>query len=414
MTAATVPRDDGDRLRWVGLALVFGASTISYLDRQSIALLKPELERSFHWTDRDYGHISSAFQLATLASILIAGWLVDRVGLRRGYAAGVGVWSVAAMAQAVVTTVGGFIAVRATLAAAEAVGTPAAVKAVGGWFREKDRSFALGVMNTAPNAGAVMAPLLIPPMAVLFGWKATFAITGAFGFLWLVCWFAMPQATPASKDSATTPLLHRNVVGVLTSKGTWTIAVLKFLTDFVWAFMLSWAPDLFHKRYGLDTGALQLPIAAVFTLAGLGAFFGGWFSSYLLRSGRSLNFARKTPMALAAVMATPAPLVMFAPGLWTGVALIGMVLAAHQIFSTNVFGLATDITPNRDLGLVVGLGATLANLSALGMHELTGYVLDSTGSYLPMLIMCGLAYATAFGALHLLTPNLDSERAVSN
>jgi MFS transporter, ACS family, hexuronate transporter len=404
-----------DRLRWAALALVFAAAMINYIDRQAIALLKPMLEDEFGWTDLDYAHIVSGFQLATVCSIMAAGWFVDRVGLRWGYAIGVGAWSLAGIAHAFVTTVAGFIGVRIALGVTEAVGTPAAVKTVATWFRGGDRSLALGIMNTAPNIGAVATPLVVPAIAVAFGWKMAFVITGAVGFIWLAFWFLLPR--PPKLDppitTAAAPATKRRLndfVQILTDRRAWAIAAAKFLTDFVWAFLLFWGPDLFHKRFGLDTAELALPVAAIFLMAACGSLFGGWLSTRLMIKGRSLNASRKIPMLLSALAALPVPLVMLAPNLWVGVLLLGLTLAAHQCFSANVFGLATDLFSPARVGLVVGFGATFGNLSGLGMLELTGFVLHGTGSYLPMLLMCGAAYACGLLAISLLVPNIDRAR----
>jgi len=405
----------GDRLRWAALALVFGAAMINYIDRQAIALLKPMLEDEFGWSDMDYAHIVSGFQLATVCSIMAAGWFVDRVGLRWGYALGVGTWSLAGMAHAFVTTVGGFIGVRIALGVTEAVGTPAAVKTVATWFPGSDRSLALGIMNTAPNIGAVATPLIVPVIAVTMGWKAAFIITGALGFVWLVFWFMLPRppVPGGSPKAAPTPVRQGrwdDVFRILADRRAWAIAAAKFLTDFVWAFLLFWGPDLFHKRFGLDTAGLALPVAAIFLMAAAGSLFGGWLSTRLMRQGRSLNASRKIPMAISAILALPAPFVMLAPDLWIGVLLLGLTLAAHQCFSANVFGLATDLFSPVRVGLVVGFGATFGNLSGLGMLELTGFILDTTGSYLPMLMMCAGAYGAGLLAVSLLTPDIDRMR----
>jgi len=399
----------GDRLRWAALALVFFAAMINYIDRQAIALLKPMLEDEFGWSDVDYAHIVSGFQLATVASIFLVGWFVDTVGLRVGYAIGVGGWSLAAMMHAFVTTVSGFFAVRVVLGVTEAVNTPAAVKTVATWFPGPDRSLALGVMNTAPNIGAVATPLIVPAIAIAMGWKMAFILTGAVGFIWLIFWFAMPRPpeTPAPERPEREKGLMR---AVLADRRAWTIATAKFLTDFVWVFLLFWAPDLFAKRYGLDTAGLALPVAIVFLMAAAGSLFGGWLSGRLLARGASFNRARKTPMAVSALAALPLPLVLLAPDVWTGVLLIGLTLAAHQCFSTNVFGLAIDLIEPRKVGLAIGLGATFGSLSGLIMNEFTGLVLDSFGTYAPMLFLCAGAYATALLAVQLMAPDIDRAR----
>jgi len=403
-----------DRLRWIALILVFGAAMINYIDRQAIALLKPTLEIEFGWSDLDYAHIVSGFQLATAASMLAAGWFVDRLGLRVGYAIGVGAWSLAGIAHALVTSVAGFVGVRIALGVAEAVNTPAAVKTVATWFHGSDRSVALGIMNMAPNIGAVATPLLVPALAIALGWQMAFVATGALGFIWLVAWLLLPRPVPINVTrigtEARSPTGIRGLGSILKNRNAWAFAIAKLLTDFVWAFLLFWGPDLFNKRYGLDTAGLALPVATIFMMAAAGSIFGGWLSGHLLRSGRSLDVARKTPMLISAISALPVPLMLLAPNLWVGVGLLGLTLAAHQCFSANLFGLATDLFPTRTIGIVIGFGATFGNLSGLAMLELTGFVLDRTGSYLPMLLLCAGGYASALLAIVLIVPNIDRAR----
>lgn len=401
-----------ERFRWFALALVFGAAMLNYMDRQAIALLKPTLEVEFGWSDSDYAHINSGFQLATIGSMLAVGWFVDRVGIRAGYAVGVGGWSLAQMGHVLVTTVTGFFTMRIVLATFEAINLPAAVKTVATWFRGDDRSLALGIMNLAPNIGAVATPLLVPAIAVAFGWKAAFIATGAVGFVWLAFWFLLPRPAGPLKPVELKPEREAGRFGrLLRDRRTWAIALGKFLTDFVWVFLLFWGPDLFNKMYGLNTASLSLPVALVFLMAGAGSLFAGALSSRLLAAGRSFNVARKTPMLIAAVLAMPVFAVIYAPNVWVAAGLLGLTLAAHQMFSTSVFGLATDIFPARTVGLVIGFSATVAGFSGLAMNEFTGWVLDNVGTYAPMLAICAGAKIVAVIVVHALVPNIDRTRA---
>jgi len=412
MTAiAARPYTAADGVRWAALALVFGAAMLNYMDRQALALLKPTLEVEFGWSDSDYAHINSGFQIATIASMLAVGWFVDRVGLRAGYAIGVGGWSFAQMSHVLVTTLTGFFTTRVALAAFEAINLPAAVKTVATWFRGDDRSIALGIMNLAPNIGAVATPLAVPLIAVMWGWKAAFIITGLLGFVWLACWFLLPRAAGPVKALPQSP--DRNFgafLKLLGDRRTWAITMGKFFTDFVWVFLLFWGPDLFNKMYGLETVGLSLPVALVFLMAGAGSLGAGALSSWLLAKGRSFNVARKTPMVIAALLAMPVFAVIWAPNVWVAAVLLGMTLAAHQMFSTSVFGLATDIFPSRMTGLVIGVAATLAGFSGLAMNEYTGWVRDGGGSWAPMLALCAFAKLVAVIVVHVLVPNVDKSR----
>jgi ACS family hexuronate transporter-like MFS transporter len=404
------PYSAADGVRWAALALVFGAAMLNYMDRQALALLKPDLEKEFGWNDAEYAHINSGFQIATIASMLAVGWFVDRVGLRAGYAIGVGGWSIAQMTHVLVTTVTGFFSTRLALGAFEAINLPAAVKTVGTWFRGDDRSLALGIMNLAPNIGAVATPLLVPVIALAWGWKAAFIITGAIGFVWLVFWFMLPR--PAGPTQALPQGPDRNwgaFFKLLGDRRTWAVTAGKFFTDFVWVFLLFWGPDLLNKMYGLQAGP-SWAVAIVFLMAGFGSLFAGVMSSWLLAKGKSFNLARKAPMMIAAVLAMPVFLVIWAPNVWVAAFLLGLTLAAHQMFSTSVFGLATDVFPARMTGLVIGVAATLAGFSGLAMNEYTGWVRVNGGDWAPMLALCAFAKLVAVIMVHVLVPSIDRDR----
>jgi ACS family hexuronate transporter-like MFS transporter len=404
------PYTAADGARWAALALVFGAAMLNYMDRQALSLLKPELEVQFDWSESDFAHINSGFQVATIASMLAVGWLVDRVGLRAGYAIGVGGWSLAQMTHVLVTTVAGFFSTRLALGAFEAINLPAAVKTVGTWFRGDDRSLALGIMNLAPNIGMVVTPLLVPVIAMEWGWKAAFIITGALGLVWLAFWFMLPR--PAGPAQALPQSPGRNwgaFARLLADRRMWAITAGKFFTDFVWVFLLFWGPDLLNKMFGLQVGP-SWPVAMVYLMAGIGSLFAGSMSSWLLSKGRSFNLARKAPMVIAALLAVPVFAVTWAPNVWVAAFLLGLTLAAHQMFSTSVFGLATDVFPARMTGLVIGLAATLAGLSGLAINEYTGWVRDGGGDWAPMLALCAGAKIVAVIVVHVLVPNIDASR----
>jgi ACS family hexuronate transporter-like MFS transporter len=396
-------------LRWVVLALVFAASTINYVDRQIIALLKPQLQQAFTWSDQDYAHIVSAFQLATAAAFPFAGWFVDRAGLRTGYAVGVGAWSLAATLHAFVRSVAQFSGLRMILGSAETINTPAGLKAVSASFGEQERSLAIGVMATAPNFGAVVTPLLVPGLLLAFGWRGAFAITGAAGLVWLVIWLLAPRAMTAPRVETGSAGPARVPWGrLLRDRSTWAVAIAKLLTDQVWWFLLFWTPDFFHRQYGLSTAQLAVPLAAVYAMAGAGALFGGILPTRLLARGLSLNIARKAPLLLGALVALPLPLLLYTHDLWTAVGMLGLILAAHQMVSANIFALCADRFPVQAVGSVIGVGALFGNLSGLAMLEFTGWVLGRTQSYMPMFLICAGAYAVAFVAVQVLVPTIVS------
>ena len=388
--------------RWVIVVLVFVAIMLNYVDRQILALLKPTLESEFRWSDHDYANMVSAFQFAAAFAFLGTGWFIDRVGLRRGFALGVGLWSLAGMAHAISAGVGGFIAARMALGAAESVGTPAAVKTAATYFGPGERSIILGIGNIAPNVGAVVTPLAIPALALAFGWRAAFLTAGGLGLLWVVVWLAV--RVPAVADDQA--LIGSKVpwLSLVRDRRTLALAGAKVLSDQVWFFMLSWLPDLFHRLFGLPQGTVGLPVALVFAFAGLGALTGGILPTWLLARGWSVNRARKTVLLIYALLILPAPAVLLVSSPWSAALLLGLGLFAHQGFSTNIFGFATDVFPATQVGSAIGLAAFCGNLGSIGMIQFAAWSLAHGHGYAPMMAVCALSYLIALLIIQLLVP----------
>ena len=400
-----------DRRRWVIVALVFAAIMLNYVDRQILALLKPTLEVEFGWSDGDYANMLSAFQVAAAVAFLGTGWFIDRVGLRLGFGIGVALWSLAGMAHAFATTVGGFIASRVVLGAAESVGTPAAVKSAATYFTQKERSIALGIGNTAPSLGAIVTPLAIPALAVAFGWQAAFLVAGGLGLVWVVAWFWVRVPPVADAGVQPAPVKWS---ALLRRRETAAIAVAKVLSDQVWFFMLAWLPDLFHRMFGLPQGTVGLPVALAYTMAAAGALTGGWLPTRLMARGWSVDRARKGTLLLYALLILPVTLVMVVDSPWTAALLLGLGLFAHQGFSTNVFGLATDIVRAREVGSTIGIAAFCGNMWSIVLIQLAAWSLAHGFGYGPLLAICSVSYLLALGLVQLLVPRIvaveDGER----
>lgn len=393
-------------MRWVILALVFVAIMLNYVDRQVLALLKPTLEARFDWSDRDYGHMASAFQFAAAFGYLGVGWFIDRVGLRRGFALGVGIWSLACMAHAFAATVVQFVTARAILGAAEATGTPAAVKSAATFFPARERAIALGIGNTGPNIGAVIAPLAIPAFALAFGWQAAFLVPGAIGLLWVVAWLSLDVGRYQLAEVSRQPTVPWS--SLLKDRRTVAIAAAKVLSDSVWWFLLFWLPDLFHKQFGMAQGEIGLPVALVYALAALGALSGGWLPARFMARGWSLNRARKTTLFLYAALVTPVPLVLGIESAWPAAFLLGLALFAHQGFSTNVFALTADVYPAKVVASAIGIAAFFGNLAGVVMAEAAGWSLANGYGYAPMFVYAAGAYLVGALLVHLAVPVIRS------
>lgn len=386
------------------IALLFAGNALNYVDRQVVALLKPTLQLAFHWSDGDYANLGAAFQLAAASALVFVGWFIDRLGVRVSYGLAVLVWSLAGMAHAVASTVTQFVGARVVLGIGETVSTPATVKAVTLYLTPTQRNHALGMINTAPNIGAILTPLIIPPFAVAFGWKAAFVVTGGLGLVWLFAWVLSTRTLePVGAVAERAPVEWGHM---LRERSSWTVIGAKFWTDGVWWFVLFWMPDYFHRVFGMEQARLGQPIALVFALAATGALTAGWLYPRLLREGLGIDRARKLAMLLFALVVLAMPLALLAQGPWVAALLIGMGLFAHQGFSTSIFGMATDIVPARHIASVIALGAVAGNLAGMAVIELAGYSLHTGLGYAPMFLFCGLAYLVALGWIQLVMPRL--------
>ncbi len=404
MPATYIKRESIDTRRLLIVILTFTAIMLNYVDRQIIALLKPTLQVEFGWSNRDYSHMASAFQFSAAVAFLGTGWFIDRVGLRRGFAIGVGAWSLAGMAHAFVSTLTGFVGVRMLLGAAEAVGTPAQVKTAATYFPPEQRTLMIGIGNMAANLGAVVAPLTVPLLAVRYGWRSTFLITGGLGLLWVVVWWMVrpPRAIEAAAISGVAVPWG----AMLQDRRQWALVAAKTFSDEVWWFLLFFTPDLFSRRFGLSQSSLGTPVAVVYCMAALGSLSGGWLPSQLLRAGLDADRARKGSMLVYAVLILPVPLLVFIHNAWGGAALLGLALFAHQGFSTNVFGMSADMFPARFVGTAIGIAAFAGNLSGMAMLEAAGWSLDKGYGYGPLLMLCGVSYLIGLLLVQLLVPKI--------
>lgn len=391
------------------IALVFFGTILNYVDRQVLSLLKPTIEAAYGWGDAEFAHFAAMSQLAAATALLLVGWLIDRFGVRLAYGAAVVIWSIAGMAHAFAANVTQFVTARVILVAAESVNTPAAVKAAAQFLPIRQRSFAMGIVNTAPNLGNIIAPLTVIPFAAIYGWQAAFIVTGALGFIWIGLWVVgtrhlqpLPRSAGAQNDKLSFSEAARD-------RTTWAIAGAKAITDMFWWFFTFWLPDLFHKVFHLSQEQLVGPTALAFALAALGALSGGSLFPLLLSRGLSVNGARKLAMLIFALCVVPVPIALGAASPWLAASIIGMGLFAHQGFSTNIFGFAADSVPAARVATVMAIGAVAGNLAGFGIQEATGRLLTYDYGYAPLFYAAASAYLLALGWVHLLVPRILAE-----
>ena len=438
------------RYRWTICWLLFFATTVNYLDRQVLSLLKPTLEAKFGWTNSQYADIAAAFQFTYAIALLLAGRFIDKIGTKKGYLWAIVIWSFGAILHAWALPIGntllnflgwiglaavpvsvlGFMFSRMVLAIGEAGNFPAAIKATAEYFPKKERSLATGLFNSGANVGAVLAPLSVPWIESVWGWQAAFIIIGIIGLIWVIFWiifYENPENQPRlssaeldyirqdEDDEKTKDTEHEKVAwwGLLKFRQSWSFIVGKFLTDGVWWFFLFWLPAFLKDQYAMEGTQIMLPLALLYSLTMIGSIGGGWFPMYFIKKSSDIYQARMKAMITIAIfplivlLAQPLGYISF----WMPIIFIGIGTAAHQAWSANLFTTVSDMFPKKAVASVVGIGGMAGGIGGVIITKIGGYLFDyykalghiETG-YTIMFAFCAIAYLLAWSIMKGLVP----------
>lgn len=413
------------RYRWLVCFLLFLATTVNYIDRQILSLLKPILDEELKWTNTQFGEVNAAFQGAYAIGLLCFGYLVDRFGTKIGYAVSIAAWSLAAIGHALVGSVSGFVRARVALGLGEGGNFPSAIKAVALWFPRKERAFATALFNSGTNVGAIVAPAIIPAIADAWGWRSAFVAAGIVGFLWLALWIPLYEVPERARrlnkaeldyiqsDREVEQTTKMSWGSLLKYRQTWAFVAAKFLTDPVWWFFLIWLPDFFKKTRGLDIKHSWVHLVLIYSIVTVLSIAGGWLPGYLTRRGLTPSRARKAGMLVYATLVLPI-LAVTQVGDWSAVLLIGLAGAAHQAWSANLFTSVSDVFPKRAVASIVGIGGMAGSLGGILFPLFSGALLDRftasgnvTAGYAVLFGICGSAYLVAFAVNHALAPHFE-------
>jgi ACS family hexuronate transporter-like MFS transporter len=408
-------------VRWWILGVVFLGTTLNYLDRLALGILAPGLQREFLISDIQYGYIQSAFAFSYAIGQIFSGRLLDQIGTRLGYALSLSAWSLATALHALPSGAWGFGIARVVLGVSESPAFPGAAKIVAEWFPRHERAFAFGFVNAGTNMGVICASALVPWLGATYGWRWAFIATGGLGFLVLLVWIGFYQNPGRHRWVSQTELAHINRdssesmvrprwITLAATRQAWAFAAGKFLTDSMWWFYMTWFPKYLNKTYGLNLLQIGLPLIIIYVICDMGSIGGGWFSSALIKRGASVNRARKTALLVCAFGVLP---ILWAPkvsSVWSAVLLLGLVTAAHQGFSSNLYTLVSDMFPRHAVASVAGLGGMCGYGGASLFQIVVGYFVEKQHSYTVPFLCAGVAYLIALGAIHALAPRLEPAR----
>jgi len=391
--------------RWRIVALLFFATTINYIDRQVIGILKPYISEDLGWSETDYGYIVTAFQIAYAIGLITTGRFLDKFGTRIGYLWAIVVWSVAAMAHAAARGVISFASARFALGLGESANFPAAIKCVAEWFPKKERAFATGLFNSGSTVGAIIAPVIVSGISIALGWQWAFIITGSLGFIWIIFWLAyynVPEKHPKLSKEELQFIIQDKVEGETEKNIKWidlfryrqTIAICstRFISDWVWWFFLFWIPDFLSKTHGINLREVVLPLIIIYAISSIGGIGGGWISSKFIKMGKSINFSRKTTILICALIVLPVMLVSQISNLWIAVILISLAAAGHQGWAANIFTIVSDIYPKKAVGSMTGLSGFAGAVGGALSASFVGLILESTASYFLIFLVASSVY----------------------
>ena len=416
------------KYRWTICGLIFFATTINYLDRQVIGILKPLLESDLNIGEAEYGYIVTSFQLAYAFGMVVAGRLIDKFGTKIGYGVSVLLWSFAAMGHAFAKGGLGFGFWRALLGISESGNFPAAIKTVAEWFPKRERALATGIFNSGTNIGAVVAPVAVPAIATAWGWQSAFILTGAMGFLWLIFWFIFYEIPEKQRrlSKAEMEIIKSDIdevqenpkpiswIKLLKYRQTWIFFIGKAMTDPIWWFYLFWIPGWLSsvRGAGFNIKSFGLPLVVIYSSTTIGSIFGGWLSSFMIRKGISPFNARKYTMLIFAFLVTP---VFFAQSqeisTWSAIGLISLAASSHQAWSANIFTTVSDAFPKQAVSSVVGIGGMAGALGGAFVSIFAGQLLEfykkaghiETG-YTVMFTIAACAYLLAWIIMNVFAP----------
>lgn len=408
-----------NQYRWRICALLFFATTINYLDRHVLSILAPQLQEAYNWSEIDYGYIITAFQAAYGLGVVLTGHLLDKFGVRIIYSLAIAIWSLAGMGHALARSVFGFAFARFSLGLGESANFPAAIKTVAEWFPKKERALATGIFNAGSNVGAILSPLLVPWIALEFGWQWAFIATGAIGFIWLVFWMSTYRKPEKHPKLSTEELKHIESDGeetqaklgwgqVIFRREVLTICLARLFTDPVWWFLLYWLPKFLNNNHGITLTDIGLPLIAIYVFADLGSIGGGWLSSAFLKRGMSLNRSRKIALLVCAFGVVPIVFASQTANLWVSVALISLATASHCGWMANVYTLISDIFPKKAVASVVGVSTFSAVIGSMFVATAVGFILETTGSYFIIFLIAGFMYLLAWLIIRIGIPQIKT------
>jgi MFS transporter, ACS family, aldohexuronate transporter len=401
---ATRSRAAGRMRQNTVLALLFSATAINYLDRQTLSIIAPVLRRDIGLSVTGYSHIVFLFLLGYTASQAISGRIIDWFGARVGMTVFVAGWSAVSVLHVLATGVLDLEILRFLLGITEAGSWPGGVKAAGENFAPERRAFAIGVFNSGSTLGAILAPPVVVALMTTWNWRVMFVVTGLTGFVWVAAWaffYHPPGAIESAKMMSGRAAPQRPIARLLADRAVWSLMIVRFFSDPIWWFYAFWLPDYLARDRGLTMAAIGRTAWIPFAFAGAGGWLGGVVSDSLVRRGMTAVKARKSVLVVSAFLMLSGVTVTRIRSEILALSLICVVLLGYAGWATNVLSLAPDLLPGHEVGQVTGLAGTAAGIGGMLFTLLTGWLVGHVSYGSVFLVTSGMIVCAAVAIVRL-------------
>lgn len=404
------------------------ASALNYIDRNTLAILAPTIQKELNWSDVDYANITALFVLSYTIMYAISGRIVDWIGTRRGMAWSVGAWSLVSTLHGLANSIGQFSVARFFLGVTESGNFPAGVKSISEWFPMKERALAIGIFTAGSSIGAAFAVPIVSFVALIWGWRMAFVVTGLLGFVWLFAWlryYHLPEKHKKITEDERRLILEEDkytdvdktdskpvsILKLLKKKESWGCFSARIFIDPVVYFLIFWIPKYLQDVHGFTLSEIGMTAWLPYVAMGIGTILGGWLPKFLIeRRNWSLNKSRKTIMFLAS-LAIPVFCFLLSVKVSpvSAIMLISAIMMSHGLWSNIT--LPTEIYPKNVQATITGIGGTLGGFMSVITQKLIGISVGNH-SYLPIFMFVGLAYITSFLLVQLLIGKLGTIRTI--
>ncbi|MEW5978414.1 MAG: MFS transporter [Acidobacteriota bacterium] len=395
-----------NRLGWMVVLVLFAGSVNNYLDRAVLGVVMPQIRHDLGLSNTAYGFAVNAFLLLYMLFYILGGRLADAIGCRRAFLITITFWSLASMAHALARGFWSLCFFRAMLGVGEGPFYPAAIRGISEWFRPDNRAKAVGLLICGVSIGSLITPPVVAWITARYGWRASFVVTGASGFLLALVWLFLHRIIKMTLGTSDPAPAHRETSSdvaeesdlspgeVLRRLKYWLILLARATTDAAWLFYIFWIPGYYQVVRGFTLAEVGSLLWIPFFFADVGALGGAWASSGLIRRGFGLDRSRKTVLVVSGLLGVVGGAAYYAASDAVSLACVSLALLGHFSWASNIHTVISEITPVRHVGVLYGITGAAGTFLGAVTQPLAGHAIDAVGYQIPFL-GCSALYGLA-------------------